>query len=231
MHFADPPGYQCSVGRAGICNNGHFRCSPLFPGFGRFGARTSAPIVLLAVALCGCSFDLGSWSSAPEKEAPKVRTNGARRAHRGRAGICDAGPGAGKVRQDRGGAGRVRQGDHHRSASCRRAVQPWPALSARTAASARGRRLHLGPWSDAATGRTVAGSRHHLSRDGQINEAVADLDEAVQADPQAHWHGRPGGQAYERLGERRRPRPPMAVPLAIRPRDDAARSGLARLGG
>ena len=44
-----------------------------FSGVWRLGARTSAPIVLLAIGLCGCSFDLGSWSSAPEKEAaPKA---------------------------------------------------------------------------------------------------------------------------------------------------------------
>src|SRR5829696_8763599 len=41
-----------------------------FSGVWRPGARMSAPIVLLAIALGGCSFDLGSWSSAPEKEAP-----------------------------------------------------------------------------------------------------------------------------------------------------------------
>src|ERR1700716_684178 len=40
-----------------------------FSGGSRLGPRASAPVVLVAVALCGCSFDLGSWSSAPDKGA------------------------------------------------------------------------------------------------------------------------------------------------------------------
>src|SRR2546430_9593827 len=44
-----------------------------FSGASRLGPRASAPVLLVAIALCGCSFDLGSWSSAPEKEAvPKA---------------------------------------------------------------------------------------------------------------------------------------------------------------
>jgi tetratricopeptide (TPR) repeat protein len=36
----------------------------------RGGARVAAPIVLLAIMLGGCSFDLGSWSPSSDKEAP-----------------------------------------------------------------------------------------------------------------------------------------------------------------
>jgi hypothetical protein len=39
-----------------------------FSGASRLCPRASAPVLLVAIALCGCSFDLGSWSSAPEKE-------------------------------------------------------------------------------------------------------------------------------------------------------------------
>src|ERR1700704_4239435 len=37
-------------------------------GTSRLCWRASA-LALLAITLCGCSFDLGSWSSAPDKEA------------------------------------------------------------------------------------------------------------------------------------------------------------------
>src|SRR6476646_6042657 len=38
-------------------------------GASPLGWRASA-LALVAITLCGCSFDLGSWSSAPDKEAP-----------------------------------------------------------------------------------------------------------------------------------------------------------------
>src|SRR2546429_314303 len=44
-----------------------------FSGASRLSPRASAPVLLVAIALCGCSFDLGSWSSAPDKETvPKA---------------------------------------------------------------------------------------------------------------------------------------------------------------
>src|SRR6202048_2318692 len=42
---------------------------PPFSGASRRDPRASALLALVAITLCGCSFDLGSWS-APEKEAP-----------------------------------------------------------------------------------------------------------------------------------------------------------------
>src|SRR5258707_10942688 len=39
-----------------------------FSGASRLSLAASAPVLLVAIALCGCSFDLGSWSSAPDKE-------------------------------------------------------------------------------------------------------------------------------------------------------------------
>ncbi|MBR0698002.1 tetratricopeptide repeat protein [Bradyrhizobium lablabi] len=65
----------------------------------------------------------------------------------------------------------------------------------------------------------------------KAKEAAADLDEAVQADPNsgAAWTTR--GQAYERLGEKTKAAMSYNRALALRPRDEAARSGLARTGG
>ena len=65
----------------------------------------------------------------------------------------------------------------------------------------------------------------------KTKEATADLDEAVQADSGSAnaWAAR--GQAYERLGDKAKAAESYGRALNIRPKDDAARSGLARVGG
>jgi Tfp pilus assembly protein PilF len=66
---------------------------------------------------------------------------------------------------------------------------------------------------------------------GQAKEAAADLDEAVQNDPQNAqlWMNR--GLAYERLGDRDKAAGSYARAIGLRPGDEAARTGLARVGG
>ncbi|WP_061024934.1 tetratricopeptide repeat protein [Bradyrhizobium sp. CCH5-F6] len=66
---------------------------------------------------------------------------------------------------------------------------------------------------------------------GKVKEAAADLDEASEADPHNAqvWIAR--GQVYERLGDRAKAAASYTRAVALRPRDDAARSGLARVGG
>ncbi|MDP3074521.1 tetratricopeptide repeat protein, partial [Bradyrhizobium sp.] len=65
----------------------------------------------------------------------------------------------------------------------------------------------------------------------KIKEAAADLDEAVQADPQNAQIWTTRGLAYERLGDKAKAAASYGRAIAIRPRDETARSGLARLGG
>ena len=66
---------------------------------------------------------------------------------------------------------------------------------------------------------------------GKAREAAADLDEAVQASPQNGqlWIGR--GAAYEKLGDKDKAADSYGRALLLRPKDEAARSGLARVGG
>ncbi len=64
-----------------------------------------------------------------------------------------------------------------------------------------------------------------------IKEAAADLDEAAQADPQNAQIWTTRGLAYERLGDKTKAADSYGRAIAIRPKDDAARSGLARVGG
>ena len=65
----------------------------------------------------------------------------------------------------------------------------------------------------------------------KLKEAVADLDEAVQADPQNAQIWTTRGIAYERLGDKAKAAASYNRAVAIRPKDEAARSGLARVGG
>jgi tetratricopeptide (TPR) repeat protein len=66
---------------------------------------------------------------------------------------------------------------------------------------------------------------------GKNQEAAADLDEAVQAAPQNGqiWLAR--GTAYERIGDRTKAAESYSRAVTLRPKDEAARSGLARTGG
>ncbi len=65
----------------------------------------------------------------------------------------------------------------------------------------------------------------------KAKEAASDLDEAVQADPNSAqaWSAR--GVTYERLGDKAKAFTSYGRALALRPKDEAARSGLARTGG
>ena len=62
----------------------------------------------------------------------------------------------------------------------------------------------------------------------KIKEAASDLDEAVQADPNSAQAWTARGAAYERLGDKAKAFTCYGRALALRPKDDAARSGLAR---
>jgi len=203
--------------------------SPI-PGVWRPGARMSAPIILLAIGLCGCSFDLGSWSSAPEKEAPKAApaaeaSTGDAHGHATRAQALAK---SGKTEEALAEFDKAITIDpHHAEALYNRGL-----LYQRE----RQHRLAVDDFSS-ASGLTpqraeplLARAISYLAMD-KLKEAAADLDEAVQADPQnaLAWSSR--GQAYERLGDKEKAKASYARAIAIRPRDDAARSGLARLGG
>jgi len=65
----------------------------------------------------------------------------------------------------------------------------------------------------------------------KAKEAAADLDEAAEADPQNGQIWSVRGQAYERLGDRTKAADSYSRAVSLRPRDEAARSGLARVGG
>lgn len=197
----------------------------------RAGARVAVPIVLLAILLAGCSFDLGSWSPSSDKAAP-AKT----------AAAPVTGPGDAKSYLARGQAllqsGKTEEALaefdraialdphyaealYHRGLLHQREKQHQSAVDDFTSANG------LTPQrAEPLLGRAIS----YLALD-KVKEAAADLDEAVQADPQNAQCWSTRGFAYERLGDRTRAASSYARALNIRPKDEAARSGFARVGG
>jgi len=198
--------------------------------------RTSRCAVLSALLLGGCSFDVASWSLGPDKEAqpkpaaqptPEISSKN----------ISDA--------QEVALHGRTlaRSGKTEEAlAEFEKALELDPynaqALYGRGLVY-QGEKQHEKAIEDfaAAHGLTpqraeplVARAVSYLAID-KVKEAVTDLDEAVEADPNSAsaWSHR--GLAYERLGDKDKAKTSYSRALALRPRDDAAKNGLSRVGG
>ena len=201
-----------------------------FSGASRRDPRAPALLALVAITLCGCSFDLGSWSS-PEKEAPAKA-----------AATAEAGESEAKI-HTAGGQALARSGKTEEAlAEYDKAITLDPhyaeALYSRGLLyqTQRQHQLAIDDFSS-ANGLTpqraeplLARAISYLAMD-KIKEAAADLDEAAQADPQNAQIWTTRGIAYERLGDKAKAAASYSRAVAIRPRDEAARSGLARVGG
>ena len=194
------------------------------------------PAALLAISLGGCSFDLGSFSLGPDKEAkPKPST----------PPTAEISPANIKEAQDYAAQGQMmaRSGKTEGAmAEFEKALALDPynvqALSGRGLIH-QGEKRHAEAIEDftAAHGLVpqradplVARATSYLALD-KLKDAAADLDEAVQSDPNNGHAWSMRGLAYERLGDKAKAAASYNRALAIRPRDDAARSGLARVGG
>jgi tetratricopeptide (TPR) repeat protein len=202
---------------------------------------TAAPIALLAIILSfplgGCSFDLGSWGSDKEKaQAAEQKPTGA-----------IGGQGAGDAQSAQASTARgqtlAKAGKTEEAlAEFDRALalDPYnvPALYGRGLLYQADKR-HEQAIADfsAANGLTpqrveplLARATSYLAID-KAKEAASDIDEAVQADPNSAQAWSVRGAAYERLGDKAKAFASYSRALALRPRDEAARSGLARNGG
>ena len=204
-----------------------------FPSASRFAA---IPIALLATALafplCGCSFDLGSWGSDKPQAADQKPTgtiNG--------QNVSDAqGHAARGQALAKSGKTEEALAEFDRAL----ALDPYnvPALYGRGLIY-QAEKQHEQAIADftAANGLTpqrveplLARATSYLAVD-KAKEAASDLDEAVQADPNSAQAWSTRGVTYERLGDKAKAFASYGRALALRPRDEAARSGLARTGG
>ena len=197
----------------------------------RAGARRPALIALLALALGGCSFDLGSWSSS-EKEAPPKAAPAETSANSGDAASHTARgqtlSRAGKTEEALAEYDKaIAINPHHAEALYSRGLlyqsqkQHQPAIDDFTSANG------LTPQrAEPLLARAIS----YLAVD-KVKEAVADLDEAAQADPQNAQTWTTRGLAYERLGDKDKAAGSYARAINLHPKDESARNGFARVGG
>ncbi|WP_027573136.1 tetratricopeptide repeat protein [Bradyrhizobium sp. WSM1743] len=199
--------------------------------------RHPLALAVMGIALCGCSFDLGSL--LPEKDKPQEAPKA--------AAPAESAVSAGNVTESQAHTAKAQSlAKSGETAAAldefNRAVGLDPynaqALYGR-ALIYQGKNQHDFAIADfsAASGLNPQKAEPLLGRAnsylalGKVKEAAADLDEASEADPHNAqvWTAR--GQAYERLGDRAKAAASYNKAVALRPRDDAARSGLARVGG
>lgn len=195
----------------------------------RPGRRALVPAALIAIVLGGCSFDLGSLSPTPGKEAsPKAAaaaTGADAQAATTRGQVLAR---TGKTEEALAEFDRAIAIDPHyaealynRGLLYQRERQHQQAVDDFTSASG------LTPQrAEPLLARAIS----YLAMD-KVREAATDLDEAAQADPQNAQIWITRGLAYERLGDKPKAADCYNRAIAIRPKDEAARSGLARVGG
>lgn len=203
--------------------------SSFLSGAWRFGGRAAIPIVLIAIALGGCSINLGSLSPDPDSEAPKAAradavvndshahmTRGQMLARSGKADealaefdkAIDLDP---NNAQALNGRGLLHQAEKQHQL----AIGDFTAANGLTPQQA-----------EPLLGRAIS----YLALD-KAKEAAADLDEAAQADPQNAQIWTTRGLAYERLGDETKAAESYGHAIELRPKDEAARSGFARVSG
>lgn len=210
------------------------------PSSGVLRSRRPAPLpgiwiaIVCAFPLCGCSFDLGSWGADKE---PQQQTETKPTDDISARSVTDAQGYAtrGQVLAKSGnndealaefehalaldpynvralyGRGLIRQAEKNHQ----QAIEDFTAANGLSPQKAEP---------------LLARANSYFALD-KAKEAMADLDEAVQADPNSAlaWSSR--GAAYERIGDKANASASYSRALALRPRDEAARSGLARTGG
>jgi Tfp pilus assembly protein PilF len=228
--FCERAGYQCGRKPRECSVSMVIPVRSFLSGVSRLNWRAPALVAVLAITLCGCSFDLGSLSPASDKrEPPKTAPTGANVAEaqaattRGQT-LARSGKAEEALAefdhaieldphnaQARYGRGLLHQGEK----------QHQLAIDDFTAASGL-----LPQQAEPLWGRALS----YLALD-KPSEAAADLDEAVQADPQNAQIWTTRGLAYERLGDKTKAAGSYGRAISLHPRDEAARSGFARVGG
>jgi len=204
--------------------------SPPFSGASRLGPCALALIAMIATALCGCSINLGSLSSEPDKQPPPKAAPTATNADDAQAYTArgQALARSGKTEQALAEFDKAIAVDPHcaeglysRGLLYQGEKQHQLAIDDFTAANG------LTPQrAEPLLGRAVS----YLAMD-KVKEATDDLDEAVQADPHSAQIWTTRGLAYERLGDKTKAAASYGRAINISPKDEAARSGLARVGG
>jgi Flp pilus assembly protein TadD len=198
-------------------------------------------LAVMGIALCGCSFDLGSLMPEKEKpqEIPKTATTAAATAESAvsAGNVSEAQVHTAKAQSlAKSGETAAALDEFNRAVG----LDPYNAQALYGRALIyQGNNQHDFAIADfsAASGLNPQKAEPLLGRAisylaiGKVKEAAADLDEASEAEPHNAQVWTTRGQAYERLGDKAKAAASYNKAVALRPRDDAARSGLARVGG
>lgn len=232
MHFATRRATYCRNGRAGI----RYMDTTVCNVFSRASRLAAAPAALLVIALplAGCSFDLGSWGSSNDKPQP------AEQKPTGNIGGQGGSDAQGYTARGQALAKSGKTEEALAEFDRALALDPYnvQALYGRGLIY-QGEKQHQQAIEDftAANGLKpqqveplLARATSYLAID-KAREAASDLDEAVLADPNSAQAWTARGVTYERLGDKAKASASYGRALALRPKDDAARSGLARTGG
>ena len=198
-----------------------------------------AAVVLFTIPLAGCSFDLGSLGSpSPEKDKPQLATE---------APVAETAVSASNVSEAQQHATQGQAlAQSGKSEAALEQFNRAVSLDPYNAQALYGRAMiyqasnqHEFAIADftAASGLNPQKSEPLLGRAtsylaiGKVKEAAADLDEASTVDPNNVQVWTTRGLAYERLSDRTKAAASYSRALALRPKDEAARGGLARVGG
>lgn len=199
--------------------------------------RQPLALAVMGIALCGCSFDLGSLLPEKDKpqEAPRVPAPAESAVSAGN--VTEAQAHTAKAQSlAKSGETAAALDEFNRAVG----LDPYNAQALYGRALIyQGNNQHEFAIADfsAASGLNPQKAEPLLGRAnsylalGKIKEAATDLDEASEADPHNAQVWTTRGQVYERLGDRAKAAASYTRAVALRPRDDAARSGLARVGG
>ena len=198
--------------------------------------RQPFALALMGITLCGCSFDLGSLM--PEKDKPQEAP---------KAAPAESAVSPGNVAEAQAHTAKAQSlAKSGETAAALEEFNRAVGLDPYNAQALYGRALiyqanHQHDFAiadfSAASGLNPQKAEPLLGRAasylalGKIKEAAADLDEASEADPHNAQVWTTRGQAYERLGDKAKAAASYTRAVALRPRDDTARSGLARVGG
>ena len=206
-----------------------------FSGVSRFRAALILSLAITpAIALGGCSFDLGSWGSDNDKPKPaaeKPTDDISARSVNDAQGYTTRGQvfaKSGKTDEARAEFDRAlaldpynAQALYGRGLIYQAEKQHAQAIEDFTAA------YGLTPQrAEPLLGRATS----YLALD-KAKEAAADLDEAVQAEPNNAQAWATRGAAYEQIGDKAKAAASYGRAIALRPKDETSRSGLARVGG
>ncbi|QAU45121.1 tetratricopeptide repeat protein [Bradyrhizobium guangzhouense] len=199
--------------------------------------RKPLALTLMGIALCGCSFDLGSLG--PEKDKPQdtPKATATPDSAVSAANVTEAQTHTAKAQAfAKSGETQAALDEFNRAV----ALDPYNAQALYGRALLyQGSNEHDFAIADfgAASGLNPQKAEPLLGRAvsylaiGKVKEAAADLDEASEADPNNAQVWTTRGQAYERLGDKAKAAASYNKAVALHPRDEAARSGLARVGG